>query len=158
MLTMRPRQSAESTFVLSLAAVACDVCAPTNPQIQLCREGSTDRQNHLSSVFSSTHPDLPDDLWDRLLPYAEITLNVLGPWRPDPTLSAWSGLHHLPYDFSAHPLHPPGQLCLAFSTPDHRDTWTLTGIALLPLAQPLPTTDVNVFMSSPPALNASPSP
>ncbi len=27
------------------------------------------------------------------------------PWRPDPSLSAWSGLHRLPYDFSAHPLN-----------------------------------------------------
>ncbi len=113
--------------VLSLTAVPSDVCAPTNPQIQPCREGSKDRQNHLISAFLSTHPDFPDDLWDRLLPYAEITLNVLRPWRPDPTLSAWSGLHHLSYDFSAHPLHPPGQLCLAFSSPDHHDTWAPHG-------------------------------
>jgi hypothetical protein len=84
-------------------------------------------KNHLISVFSSTHPDFPEDLWDRLLPYAEITLNVLRPWRPDPTLSAWSGLHHLPYDFSTHPLHLPGQLCLAFSGPDHRGTWASHG-------------------------------
>ncbi len=84
-------------------------------------------KNHLISVFSSTHPDFPDDLWDRLLPYAEITLNVLRPCRPDPTLSAWSGLHRLPYDFSAHPLHPPGQLYLAFSSSDHRDIWAPHG-------------------------------
>jgi hypothetical protein len=62
------------------------------------------------------------DLWDRLLPFAEITLNVMRSWRPDPSLSAWSGLHRLSYDFSAHPIHPPGQLCLAFSDPDHRYT------------------------------------
>ncbi len=76
----------------------------SNPAERAVRTG----KNHLISVFYSTHPDFPDDLWDRLLPYAEITLNVLRPWRPDPTLSAWSGLHRLPYDFSAHPLHPSG--------------------------------------------------
>jgi hypothetical protein len=48
-------------------------------------------------------------------------------WRPDPSLSAWPGLHCLSYDFSAHPIHPPGQLCLAFSDPDHRDTWAPHG-------------------------------
>ncbi len=48
-------------------------------------------------------------------------------WRPDSPLSAWSGLHRLSYDFSAHPIHPPGQLCLAFSDPDHRDTWVPHG-------------------------------
>jgi hypothetical protein len=74
-------------------------------------------KNHLISTFASTHPDFPDDLWDRLLPHAKLTLNVLRPWRPDPSLSAWSGLHHLPYDFAAHPLHPPGQLCPPSPTP-----------------------------------------
>jgi hypothetical protein len=95
----------------------------SNPAERAVRTG----KNHLIYVFSSTHPDFPGDLWDRLLPYAEITLNVLRPWRPDPTLSAWSGLHRLPYDFSAHTLHPPGQLRLAFSSPDHRDTWAPHG-------------------------------
>jgi hypothetical protein len=84
-------------------------------------------KNHLISVFSSTHPDFPDDLWDRLLPYAETPLNVMRSWRSDPSLSAWSGLHCLSYDFAAHPIHPPGQLCLAFSDPDHRDTWAPHG-------------------------------
>jgi hypothetical protein len=74
----------------------------------------------IAILYSYTHPDFPDDLWDRLLPYAEITLNILRPWRPDPTLSAWSSFHRLPYDFS-------GQLCLAFSGPEHRDTWTPHG-------------------------------
>jgi hypothetical protein len=83
----------------------------SNPAESAVRTG----KNHLISILSSTHPDFSDDLWDRLLPYAEITLNVLPPWRPDPTLSAWSGLHRLPSS-------PPGQLCLAFSIPDHRNT------------------------------------
>jgi hypothetical protein len=95
----------------------------SNPAERAVRTG----KNHLISVFSSTHPDFPDDLWDWLLPYAEITLNVMRSWRPDPSLSAWSGLHRLSYDFSAHPIHPPGQLCLALSDPDHRDTWAPHG-------------------------------
>jgi hypothetical protein len=95
----------------------------SNPAERAVRTG----KNHLISVFSSTHPDFPDDLWDRLLPYAEITLNIMRSWRPDPSLSAWSGIHHLPYDFSAHPIHPPGQLCLAFSDPDNRETWAPHG-------------------------------
>jgi hypothetical protein len=33
------------------------------------------------------NPEFPDDLWDRLLPHAELTLNVMRPWRPDPSLS-----------------------------------------------------------------------
>ncbi len=36
----------------------------SNPAERAVRTG----KNHLISVFSSTHPDFPDDLWDRLLP------------------------------------------------------------------------------------------
>ncbi len=82
----------------------------------------------LISTFAFTHPDLPDDLWDRLLPHAELTLNVMRPWRPDPSLSAWSSVHHLPYDFAAHPLHPPGQLCLSWDP--HGDRAYYLGPAL----------------------------
>jgi hypothetical protein len=109
--------------VLSLAAVPVSFVPPqthrSNPAERAVRTGKT----HLISVFSSTHPDFPDDLWDQLHPYAEITLNVMRSWRPDPSLSAWSGLHRLSYDFSAHPIHHLGQLYLVFSDPDHRDTW-----------------------------------
>jgi hypothetical protein len=38
-------------------------------------------KNHLISIFASTHPDFPADLWDRLLPHAELTLNIMRPWR-----------------------------------------------------------------------------
>jgi hypothetical protein len=95
----------------------------SNPAERAVRTG----KNHFISVFSSTHPDFPDDLWGRLLPYAETILNVMRSWRPDPSLSPWSGFHRLSYDFSAHPIHPPGQLCLTFSDPDHRDTWAPHG-------------------------------
>jgi hypothetical protein len=64
----------------------------SNPAERAVRT-DTNLTNHLITVFSSTHPDFPDDLWDRLLPCAEITLNVMRSWRPDPYLSAWSGLH-----------------------------------------------------------------
>ncbi len=104
--------------VLSLAAFACDVCASTNPQIQSCR-GQYGQAKTTSSLSSPPHTRtfLTTSGIDSSLPYAKITLNVMRSWRLDPSLSAWSGLHHLSYDFSAHPIHPPGQL---FSDPDHR--------------------------------------
>jgi hypothetical protein len=61
----------------------------TNPAERTVRTA----KNHIIALLSTTHPDFPDDLWDRLLPHAEITLNLLRPYRPDPSLSAWSGLH-----------------------------------------------------------------
>jgi hypothetical protein len=107
----------------------------SNPAERAVRTG----KNHLISVFSSTHPDFLDNLWDRLLPYAEITLNVLHPWRPDPTLSAWSGLHRLPYDFSVYPLHPPWPTlsCLLQSRPP-RHLGPSRGSRFYPWSSPYP--------------------
>ncbi len=113
-------------------------------------------KNHLISTFTPTHPDLPDDLWDRLLPHAELTLDVLRPWRPDPSLSAWSGLHHLPYDFVAHPLHPPANSVYPSTVPTTAFLGIPTGTALTSLALPSITTAVTVYTLSPPVLNASP--
>ncbi len=40
----------------------------TNPAERAVRTA----KNHLIALLSSTHPDFPNDLWDHLLPHAEI--------------------------------------------------------------------------------------
>ncbi len=136
-------------FVLFLAQHCLWRLCPHKSTDPTCREGSKDRKKprHFHLLFHPPWSEFPDDLWDRLLPYAEIALNIMHPWRPDPSLSV---LHRLPYDFFTHPIHPPGQLCLAFSGLEHCDTWAPHGDCALPLAQPLATIAVNVSMSSPP--------
>ncbi len=130
---------------LSLATVSCKRAVRTG-------------KNHIILILSSPHPDFPDDLWNRLLPYAEITLKIMRPWRPDPSLSAWSGLHRLTYDFSATLSILLVNSVLPSPVPNTATLGPITGIALLLLAHSLPTTAANGSMSSPPALNASPSP
>ncbi len=143
--------------VLSLAAVACDVCAPTNPQIQPCREGSTDIQAKTILPLSSFPPTLT---------FLTTSGTVSYPMPKSPSTSCVPGApipHSLPgpaYTVS-HTTSPPtlftplANSVLPSPVPITATLGPLTGISLLPLAQPLPTTAVNVFMSSPPALNAS---
>ena len=50
-------------------------------------------QNHFISGLCSTHPDFPVNLWDKLLPQAELTLNLLRPSRIQPHLSAYAQLY-----------------------------------------------------------------
>ena len=45
--------------------------------------------------------------WDRLLPQAEVSLNLLHASRVNPNLSAYAYIHE-PYDFNANLLAPPG--------------------------------------------------
>jgi hypothetical protein len=65
-------------------------------------------------------------LWDRLLPQAVITLNMLITSRINPKLSA--ATHILgQYDFNRAPLAPPGTRIIAHETPSRSRTWAPHG-------------------------------
>jgi hypothetical protein len=60
-------------------------------------------------------------LWDRLLPQAVITLNMLRPSRINPKLSAATHIYGH-YDFNRAPMAPPGTRIIANETPNNRRT------------------------------------
>jgi hypothetical protein len=65
-------------------------------------------------------------LWDRILPQAVITLNMLRTSRINPKLSAATHLFGK-YDFNRAPLAPPGARIIAHETPGRRRTWAPHG-------------------------------
>ena len=73
------------------------------------------------------HISFPLGDWDLLISYAELTLNLLRPFGPDPSKSAHIGVYGTPYDFSAHALAPTGCLCVGFTASDVRPSWALHG-------------------------------
>ena len=62
-------------------------------------------------------PDFPVTEWDRLLPQAELTLNMLHISRYNPNLSAYAYLFGQ-FDYNKTPVVPPGIKVLAFDGPD----------------------------------------
>ena len=66
------------------------------------------------------------DLWDQLLPQAEITLNLLGA-QLNPKLSAWAQLHGT-FDFNRTPLAPPGIHVIVHEKPGNRTSWSPHGL------------------------------
>jgi hypothetical protein len=50
-------------------------------------------KNHLAAGWWSTDPNFPMHLWDKTIPQAELTLNLLRHSRINPTLSAWEQIH-----------------------------------------------------------------
>ena len=66
---------------------------------------------HIISILNTCHAEFPKHLWDKLLDFAEITINLLLPFGPDPKISAYEGIKG-PYDYQKHPLHPPGMKVL----------------------------------------------
>ena len=78
-------------------------------------------KNRILSGLATCDTNYPITEWDRLLPQAEITLNLLQNSLVNPNLSAWAYINK-PYDFNKMPMTPPGTKIIAHSKPNKRAT------------------------------------
>jgi hypothetical protein len=83
-------------------------------------------KEHFVAGISSVDPAFPFQLWDRLLPQAEITLNLLLTSRLHPQLSAAAQFHGL-VDYNKKTFAPPGCNIIAHEKPGKRRTWAPHG-------------------------------
>jgi hypothetical protein len=79
-------------------------------------------KEHFVSGISYVYPTFPLHLVDRLLPQAEITLNLLRTSRLHPQLSAAAHCHGL-VDYNKTAFSPPGCEIIAHEKPGKRRTW-----------------------------------
>eukprot|EP00978_Attheya_sp_CCMP212_P022995 scaffold69577_cov29-Attheya_sp.AAC.1 len=79
-------------------------------------------KNHFIAGLCSTDVNFPLHLWDRLLPQAMISLNLLRGSRLNPKLSAYAQVHGA-FDFNRTPLAPPGTKVLVHEKPGVRASW-----------------------------------
>jgi hypothetical protein len=84
-------------------------------------------KNHFISGLCTTHPDFPLNLWDKLLPQAVLTLNLLRPSRINPRLSAHSQIHGH-FNFDKTPLAPPGIKVLAHEPATGRESFAVHAV------------------------------
>jgi hypothetical protein len=83
-------------------------------------------KEHFKAGLATVDPDSPEHLWDRLLPQAEITLNLLQASRLHPQLSAAAHYHGL-IDYNRTSFGPPGCKIIADEKPAQRCTWASHG-------------------------------
>jgi hypothetical protein len=76
--------------------------------------------------LDSVDPDFPLHLWDRLLPQAELTLNILRTSRQHPQLSAAAHYHGM-VDYNKTAFSPPGCKIIAHQKQAKRGTWAPHG-------------------------------
>jgi hypothetical protein len=81
---------------------------------------------HLIAGLCSTDKSFPMHLWDRSLPQAVITLNMLRTSRINPKLSAATHIYGQ-YDFNRAPMAPPVTRIKSHETPNRRRTWAPHG-------------------------------
>lgn len=91
-------------------------------------------KNHFIAGLCTTNPTFPTNLWDKLVPQANITLNLMRPSRINPQLSAYAQVFGA-FDYNKTPLTPPGLAVLSHVRPEKRTSWSphaLSGFYLGP--------------------------
>ena len=83
-------------------------------------------KNHFIASLTSTDPNFPLSNWCRLLPQAELTLNLLRASRLNPKLLAYAQLEGT-FDFTHTPLSPPGIRVIIHEKPTTPQTWAPHG-------------------------------
>jgi hypothetical protein len=84
-------------------------------------------KNHFIAGLCSVDPTFPLKLWDKLLPQATITLNLLRKSRINPRMSAYAQLNGH-FDFNRTHLAPPGTRIVAHKKPHQRASWDPHGV------------------------------
>ena len=79
-------------------------------------------KSHFISILAGADPSFPLSLWDKLLPQAELTFNLLRQSNMAPKVSAHAHLFG-PFDFNRMPLAPLGCAVDVHDTPETRRTW-----------------------------------
>jgi hypothetical protein len=101
-------------------------CRPTVIAATLLNAPSEIFKEHFVAGLSSVDPTFPLHLWDRLLPQAEITLNILRTSRFHPQLSVAAHFHGL-VDYNKTAFAPPGCKIIAHEKPGKIRTWATHG-------------------------------
>lgn len=96
------------------------------------RQNKTERairdcKNHHIAVEATADPAFPRNQWCRTIPSNCVTLNLLRPWGPDKSKSAFEGFYGHKWDFNAHPLAPVGTKVTVYETPSVRGSWAPHG-------------------------------
>ena len=93
----------------------------------LHRRNTTERairtfKDHFIAILCGTDPEFPLKLWDKLLPQAIITLNLLRSSRVNQRLSAYTQVWGA-FDYNRTPLAPPGTKLLLHLKPSVRESY-----------------------------------
>ncbi len=95
---------------------------PKNHQVNADKRAIQTFKAHFISALATTDSEFPLQLWDRLTPQVEHTLNMLQPSRLDPTKSAYEAIHG-PYDWNHFPLTPLGCKAVIYKSPETWGSW-----------------------------------
>ena len=100
---------------------------PDNHRRNLAERAIQTFKNHFKSILAGVDDSFPMRLWDRLLPQAVLTLNLLRQSNAVPTISAWQYVHGN-FDYNKMPLAPMGCAVQVFQNSEKRTSWGANAI------------------------------
>ena len=103
------------------------VVEPHNHRVNAAERAIQTFKAAFIAALATTDSDFPLQLWDRLTPQVEDTLNMLRASRVDPTKSAYEILNG-PYDWNRYPLAPLGCKAVVYENGDTRGSWASRGV------------------------------
>ena len=80
-------------------------------------------KSHFISILCGTNKNFPINLWDKFVPQATLTLNLLRTSRLNPNLSAYSQIYGS-FDFNRIPIAPLGTKLLIYEKLGPRASWS----------------------------------
>ena len=83
-------------------------------------------KDHFISALATTDSEFPLQLWDKLTPQVENTLNLMRVSHINPNISVYEAICGL-YDWNCFPLAPPGCKAVIYESPDARGSWGSRG-------------------------------
>ena len=103
------------------------VVEPHNHRVNAAERAIQTFKAAFIAALATTDSDFPLQLWDRLTPQVQTTLNMLRTSRIDPTKSAYEILYG-PYDWNRYPLAPLGCKAVVYEDGDTRGSWASRGV------------------------------
>ena len=99
---------------------------PHNHRVNAAERAIQTFKDAFIAALATTDVDFPLQLWDKLAPQVQDTLNLLRESRATPGISAYEALNG-PYDWSRYPLAPIGCKAIIYEAPAVRGSWASRG-------------------------------
>ena len=99
---------------------------PHNHRVNAAERAIQTFKDAFIATLATTDADFPLQLWDKLAPQVQDTLNLLRASRVNPEVSAYEALNG-PYDWGRYPLAPPGCKAVIYEAPAVRGSWAARG-------------------------------
>jgi len=114
------------TLYIAQGSTKVQFVPPNNHRRNTAERAICTFKAHFIAGLCSTHKEFPLNLWDRILPQAQMTLNMLRASNVNNKISAYETIFGK-YDFSKTPIAPPGTKSITHVTPNLRKTFDPRG-------------------------------